>query len=463
MILQKLKADAEAYINEVLASRAQMDISGFTSPGDVVRIMTIHKSKGLEFPVCFLSNLGKKMNFKEPKEKTVYHDDFGISMKLTANGGLVRLNTPLRQATLLDKKRAMIEEELRILYVALTRPKEYLYLTAAVSAGSVEKKQYAIGGGEGFYDWKSRYFSQYALWDSSTYLDLLMTALADHPHSVKIDVIQTLSENENMKEEKPKEEKLPAPPETDMTYYEAKKLVHSRLDYEYPYRKLTEVPSKLSVSKLYPNILDGAEEGAELSSEAPVAMQMPSFLMREEDEKITSAQKGTAMHTFMQFCDFNRVMQNGVEEEIEYLAQKRFIFESDRKKMDVFKLKAFFRSALAQKMMSAEKIFREKRFMIKLPANLFTEETSEIMKEEKILVQGVIDCAFFDRNGDLILVDYKTDFFPRGTERSMAEKILRERHGQQLGYYKLACETLFGVSPSHTYVYAFALNDTVEI
>ena len=451
-----------SFINEVLANRAQMDISGFTSPGDVVRIMTIHKSKGLEFPVCFLCNLGKKLNFKEAKEKTVYHDDYGISLKLTANGGLVRLDTPLRKASLLDKKRAMIEEELRILYVALTRPKEYLYMTASVSAKNAEKNLYALGGGEGYYEWKSKYFSPYALWDSSNYLDLLMTALADHPLSVKIDTVQTFEETEDTEPETVSEaESLPK--EEDMTYFEAKNLVHSHLDYEYPYRKLTEVPSKLSVSKLYPNILDGAEEGADVSGEMEVALKMPNFLMREEDEAVTSAQKGIAMHTFMQFCDFDRVMQNGVEAEIEYLAQKRFIFESDREKMDISKLKAFFESALARKMMAAEKIFREKRFMIKLPASLFTEDTSEILTEEQILVQGVIDCAFFDENGELILVDYKTDFFSGSSNRRFVEKMLRERHGQQLGYYKLACQTLFGTLPAHTYIYAFALNDTVEI
>ena len=248
-----------------------------------------------------------------------------------------------------------------------------------------------------------------------------------------------------------------------MTYFEAQRMVCEHLDYVYPYQKLTEVPSKLSVSKLYPNILDGSEEGKEISNEPTVPVKMPNFLMREEDEKITSAQKGTAMHTFMQFCDFDRISQNGVEAEIEYLAQKRFIFESDREKMDVSKLKAFFESALARKMMAAEKIFREKRFMIKLPASLFTEDTSEILTEEQILVQGVIDCAFFDENGELILVDYKTDFFSGSSNRRFVEKTLRERHGQQLGYYKLACQTLFGTLPAHTYIYAFALNDTVEI
>ncbi len=452
-----------SFINEVLANRAQMDISGFTSPGEVVRIMTIHKSKGLEFPICFLCNLGKKIDFKEAKEKTVYHDDFGISLKLTANQGMVRLDTPLRKAALLDKKRAMMEEELRILYVALTRPKEYLYMTASVSSKKMENNQFALGGIHGFYDWKSRYFSQYDLWEAPNYLELLMTALADHPSCVKIDMAEAVPEQGTDTPDATETENKAVSETENMTYFEAKNLVRTHLDYVYPYRKLTEVPSKLSVSKLYPNILDGAEEGLDFSAEKSVALKMPNFLMREEDEKITAAQRGTAMHTFMQFCDFERVTENGAEAEINDLAEKRFIFESDREKMDVPRLNAFFKSALARKMMASEKIFREKRFMIKLPAALFTQESAEILTEEKILVQGVIDCAFFDEKGELILVDYKTDFFPAGTGRALIEKTLRERHGQQLGYYKLACKTLFGAEPAHTYIYSFALNDTVEI
>jgi ATP-dependent helicase/nuclease subunit A len=113
--------------------------------------------------------------------------------------------------------------------------------------------------------------------------------------------------------------------------------------------------------------------------------------------------------------------------------------------------------------LSAPQVFREKRFMIKLPADLFTEEKEGVLADEKILVQGVIDCAFLDENGELILVDYKTDFFSAGAPRHFVEKTLRERHAKQLGYYKLACETLFGKLPSHTYIYSFALNGTVEI
>jgi ATP-dependent helicase/nuclease subunit A len=165
----------------------------------------------------------------------------------------------------------------------------------------------------------------------------------------------------------------------------------------------------------------------------------------------------------MQFFDFDLVLKNGVEAEIERLAEKRFIFESDKEKMDIAKLKKFFESNLAKEMMRSRKLFREKRFMIKLPAKLFSGEDNELLEQEKLLVQGVIDCAFINRRGELILADYKTDYFKEGTPRPYIEKTLRERHGKQLTYYKLACKQLFDALPKHTYIYSFALDDTVEI
>ena len=451
-----------AFINDVLARRAQMDISGFASPGDVVNIMTIHKSKGLEFPICFLCNLGKKMNFKEAADKTVYHDGFGVGLKLTAEHGLVRLDTPLRKAALLDKRRAMVEEELRVLYVALTRPKERLFMTASVSARDIEKGVYDLWREDGVYLWKNRCFSQFALRESTSYIDLLLTALADKTDSFLMDTVLEASAAEAPVGTD--EAEAEAAPEADgMTYAEARALISERLDYVYPYGRLTEIPSKLAVSALYPTVLDESDAAAEISEDAEPSMAVPNFLLREGDGEATAAERGTAMHTFMQFCDFARVSERGVADEIGYLAENRFIFESDREKMDIHKLEAFFASPLAKRIMASPDVFREKRFMIKLPARLFTEEADTIPEDEKILVQGVIDCAFFDENGELILVDYKTDFFAPGTPRRFVEKTLRERHARQLGYYKLACETLFGRLPAHTYIYSFALGGTVEV
>ncbi len=450
-----------SFINEILENDTKMDISQFASPGEVVNIMTIHKSKGLEFPICFLSETAKRFNLPEIREKTILDLKLGISVKLPRGDGLFRLDSPLRGASILNRKKDAIDEELRVLYVALTRAKEKLIITGSVPKKAIEDGSYEATM-DSAYDMKRRYFSAYSLRKAPNYLELILTSLAGQGG-------YTLSVADGRKEaaeEIEKEASEEMAPEIDpMTYYEAKKLVSERLDFAYPYRHLVGIPSKLSVSKLHPTVLDESNDGvAEEASELPSLVTMPHFLMEEPDETVTAAERGTAMHTFMQFCDFDNVQKQGIPAEIKRLTENRFLFASDAEKMNRKKLSAFFESALAKEMLQSKRIFREKRFMIRYPASLFSEKTDKaLLQDETLLVQGVIDCAFFDSKGELILADYKTDAFSRGTPRDEIEKTLRERHTRQLGYYAYACKTLFGMMPAHIYIYSFALNDTVEI
>ncbi len=447
-----------AFVNELIDNKTKTDVSQFASPGEVVNIMTIHKSKGLEFPVCFLCETAKRFNLPELKEKTIWNTRLGISVKLPAQDGLFRLDSPLRSAAILDKKRDAVDEELRVLYVALTRAKEQLIVTASVTAKSIDEGKYERSD-VGEYALDRRYFSAYTLRHASSYAELMLTALAEYDgFTLRIGAHKEETEAEPVSEEKVGEQDA-------ITYYEAKKLVEERLDFEYPYSHLTGIPSKLSVSRLHPTVLDESDEGVSQEEvELPSQIAMPRFLMREPTEEVTAAERGTAMHTFMQFCDFGAVLHEGVEAELKRLVEERFLYPSDAEKISVKKLRSFFASALAREMLRAERIYREKRFMIRYPAALFTEKTDKaLLAGETLLVQGVIDCAFFDSRGELILVDYKTDWFDYRTPRDEVERTLRERHSRQLGYYAYACKQLFGENPSHTYIYSFALDDTVEI
>jgi ATP-dependent helicase/nuclease subunit A len=251
----------------------------------------------------------------------------------------------------------------------------------------------------------------------------------------------------------------------ETTYYEAKKLIESRFSFRYPQASLCSVPSKLSVSRLFPDVLDEEDTGAELEAENEESAEvpMPKFMMAEP-ERADGAKKGNATHLFMQFFDFASVDKLGIEGEIERLAKKKFIFESDAALINRYALRRFFASPLAMAMRKSERVYREKRFIINYPAENFAqnEEMRESLKGEKLLVQGIIDCAFFDEEGKLILVDYKTDSF-YGVPEAEAEATLRERHSRQIGYYKYACEKMFGVPCEHAYIYSFALNKTIDI
>ena len=166
----------------------------------------------------------------------------------------------------------------------------------------------------------------------------------------------------------------------------------------------------------------------------------------------------------MQFFDFDSVERLGIEGEIERLTREKFIFPSDAALINRYALRRFFSGELAREMKKSERVYREKRFIINYPAENFSEneEMRESLHGEKLLVQGIIDCAFFDERGELILVDYKTDSF-FGVPEEEAEKVLRDRHSRQIGYYKYACRELFGVPCAHAYIYSFALNKIIEI
>ncbi len=451
-----------SFMDEILENHTKMDISQFASPGEVVNIMTIHKSKGLEFPICFLSETAKRFHLPEIREKTILDRKHGIAVKLPKGDGIFRLDSPLRGASVISRKKDAVDEELRILYVALTRAKESLIITGTVSKKAMEDGEFDLQTENSQYSMKRKYFSAYTLRKAPNFLELMLTSLAgkDGYHLSVFD-----GKQEESKESEPDQMPVQASEQDPFTYFEAKNHIESRLNFVYPYRHLTKIPSKLSVSKLHPAVLDESDEGISKEEQAlPSFVTMPHFLMEEPDETVTAAERGTAMHTFMQFCDFSYIQTYGIKKEIERLTEKRFLFASDAEKMNQYKLSAFFKSKLASDMMKSDRIFREKRFMIRYPASLFSQATEKaLLEDETLLVQGVIDCAFFDSRNQLILVDYKTDFFPKGTPREEIEETLRQRHTRQLGYYAYACQTIFGKIPDHIQIYSFALDDTVEI
>ena len=283
---------------------------------------------------------------------------------------------------------------------------------------------------------------------------------------------------------------------------EAYSVLKERFEYVYPYEKTTFIPSKLSVSKLYPEILDTLEaqslfessdgyaipdldffqgnapftltsefdgkETAEGESDIPdnlPKMKTPSFLIDEGE--VTAAEKGIATHIFMQFCEFENVVKNGIENEISRLTEKRFILKSHAEMIDRVTVKKFFDSELFTMLRNAEAVNREYRFNIKLPASDFTVNNAlkEQLKDDHIFVQGVIDCYFRDADGRLYLLDYKTDRVPREI-RGDSEKELAfftERYSSQLSYYKKALEKLTGERVYKTFIYSFALGKTVTL
>ncbi|MBR4882028.1 MAG: PD-(D/E)XK nuclease family protein, partial [Clostridia bacterium] len=227
--------------------------------------------------------------------------------------------------------------------------------------------------------------------------------------------------------------------------------IKENIDYLYPYAMTDVIPAKMSVSKLYPDILDNLE-GSMLST--IIRPRVPFFAGEVKTNR--GAEVGNATHAFMQFCDFENVETEGVLSELERLIDKGFLPESASELVNTSAIEKFFRSELYADIKASEKLYREKRFNVNLGASYFTEEMQELLRDEYVLVQGVIDCFYYDSNGDIILVDYKTDSVKDA-------ETLVQRHSRQLYYYKKALEAITGKRVIKRVIYSFSLDLAIEL
>lgn len=451
-----------SFIDEMINTDAKVDMTGFGGGADAVTIMTMHGSKGLEFDTVFLCDTNRQTNSEHTRGNVLAVRNAPVAFDLYdgAEGGKI-IETPMHRAAIELQSGRLAEEGCRLLYVALTRAKRRLIITATVKDNTRAKdnqkdqeQKYDFGDPSSDVSLKAKLFSSYGRKKSKSMLEWLCIGLAKDPSLCKLDFVRELPRRETV-----------TGAESDIVdnYDEGYAIARDRLSFEYPHAILSKVPSKLSVSKLYPDVLDDDDGTAvSIDNEKNDEYPAPVFIAGESE---SGTSHGTAMHTFMQFFDFENVDKNGVEAEIQRLVKNRFIFESDSEKLNVQKLKRFFSSPLAAVMKEADRIYREKRFIIFYPAESFSEDekTKEALKGEKLMVQGVIDCAVKTKTGELILIDYKTDFFPSGTGEEEIKETLIKRHSRQLGYYKYACKKLFGKAPEHTYIYSFALDGTIEL
>ena len=222
-----------------------------------------------------------------------------------------------------------------------------------------------------------------------------------------------------------------------------KKLSDS-FSFEYRYLKLAKVPSKLSVSRLYPDVLDENETSFELFVEK--SAEIPDFFA-DRSKDPSAAERGTATHLFLQFCNFERISIYGIKEEIARLCEERYLPESARTLIYAEELEGFLNSELIKEILTAKRVIREQRFNVSFPSKKFTKNPTlvEKMNGEELAVQGVIDLILITRDGKIKLYDYKTD---RLTDYELshpdaAKKKLSEKHAEQLSYYALACKEMF--------------------
>lgn len=428
-----------------------------TGDGDGVSVMSVHASKGLEFPVCILTESGT--DGTADRSKLRRHRDLGVLTPACTSDGAVRLKTLFSELIANRAKMAAYEEETRILYVALTRAEERLYVFGKVSKNHIGTfPQYAALA--------RRFPLPCLLAKTPSFLYWLCATLSpDDPRWLCTQKLYVAADPEPL----PMKENGAAADTDGKTIASFINVFQTRFEKTYEHEAAVSLPGKLSVSKLYPDLLDEKdaaslpqpEEGSD-GKEAPPTV--PFFLSGIEPD--AAAKAGTATHLFLQFCDFSALgSAEEVRKEWERLQTAGFLGAADAARVRLDEITAFGASDLCRRILDAKEIKREFRFHAWLPASSFSREHPEDFAGESLFVQGVIDLLLFDKNGDILLADYKTDRLPKEALRdpAAAREFLKARHEGQLGYYKDAVERIFGKPPVSVLLYSLHTGQAYEI
>ena len=418
---------------------------------DIVRIMSIHKSKGLEFPVCFVAGLSKRFNRQDSVQPVLLDLDLGIAAD--------RIDPAARTKRAAVKKNVLaaklvedsLGEELRVLYVAMTRAEEKLILTAC----SREEKLDALAAEA------SPKMTAARILEAGSYFDLLLPAWTASGREILREKQEDLLREElgrgaagqnGLQRLLQESASAPgnAPEETELL-----QRVYSR----YPHENLEGLFVKTTVSELKKEGMQ--EEGAaELFPEPEVVPYVPGFI-RKEEKKPGGALRGSAYHRVLELFPFGEKPRAGLwseadaEEKIRTLRESGLLSEEYAAAVNPRKLALFLQSDLAERMRRAQeagRLKREQPFVLGIPASELSET---LPAEETVLIQGIIDACFEEEDG-LVVVDYKTDAVSEGAE-------LLRRYRVQLSYYARALEQITGKRVKEQLIYSFALQRTISV
>lgn len=469
------------FINKQIATGRKFNSPASSAEPNAVEILSMHHSKGLERPVVFVSRLGGGFNENDKKSDLIVDNEFGLVLKRKHPRGHIRVDTPMRKLVSNHISCQQVEEEMRLLYVALTRAQNRLYLTGTVPGCRTKNTtpfEYAVKNAQAIAEHPTRE----AILASRNMLSLVFPALCASGEVPAPTVYIEESSKQSLANRNLYGDSL-----TDASSQEDKDLIawysellKTRFGYSYPYEYLSHIPKKVAVSRLSPSMLDEREEQDALEG-APFdlavfleeskqefttnVLRLPKLLSGKEEE-IKASDRGIATHLFMQFCNFHRLKQEGPEAEVAHLLREGFLDEKTVSLIRMEELTSFWKSALLDKLLEAKKIYREFRFHLRFPAGEFTANPTlkERLEGETLYVQGVIDAVICLEDG-ILLVDYKTDRLSRAelADRSLAEKKLRARHSGQLAYYKAAIQRIFKVAPREILLYSLPLGDTIPL
>ena len=471
------------YIEQLQAYEVDYGEVNLTGAGNTaVEIMTIHKSKGLEFPVVFVAGMGKQFNFQDMNAGLLLHPELGIGADAVIPEKRVIASSLNKQIIRRQLLKESLGEELRVLYVAMTRAKEKLILTGTV--GKLEKQMVSLSR---FLDEEEELLPLGTRIKAKNYWAFVLPALVRHRAMSELlgeygilmkkqkgiydDVSDFVIKKVTVRQMTEKAVILQAGNQMQEEYLknwdadqvydkEVREEIEKRFSFVYPYKYLEDIPVKVSVSdlkkrswhdesELEENISVSAEEQEE-EQEAPV----PAF-MAEKQEEYKGAARGTAYHRVMECLDYAEAdTEEQLRAQLKRLLESQKMTEQEAECIRIRDIRRFVESGLGQRMKKAamkKHLYREQPFVIQRSASMLDDG----WKNETVLVQGIID-AYFMEEEEIVLVDYKTDRVKRGQEQKLIDL-----YHVQLEDYARALERMTGKRVKEKIIYSFTLQKEI--
>ncbi len=454
------------YVNQLKKYEVDLATEGADeNQADAVRIMSIHKSKGLEFPITFVAGLGKSFNRMDLNKRFLLDMDYGVGTDLIEPERRVKSKTLGKRIITQRMKQESQGEELRVLYVALTRAKEKLIMTGSLKDAEAVLESSKNAGG---------IFSYLDFMSADTYLDFILPVFdreKTYTQVFTVNELSSLSLGEKVREEYRREELQNA---SQKSGEQLLRKIKERFSYVYPYENLKTLYTKTSVSELKIAAMEEKDEAAFQAFEnKEFTPRIPTFI--KEKEEAGGTERGNAYHKVMEWMDFSYVygemqadsydifLQEFSEQMVEdrtnellyKLVSKHKLSEEYRRIVSMKKLTRFLKSSLAYRMWQADlrgELYREQPFVYGIGADRLN---ADFPSTEKVLIQGIID-AFFVENGQIIVMDYKTD-------RISAPKDLISRYETQLQYYEEALRNVMNMEVKEKIMYSFSLEQEVSV
>ncbi|SNS10057.1 DNA helicase/exodeoxyribonuclease V, subunit A [Anaerovirgula multivorans] len=452
------------FIEKLERSKGDMGAAKILGENDnVVRIMSIHKSKGLEFPVVITAGLGKNFNLRDTNADVLMHKDLGLGPKFV-DLELRTYRDTIAKLAMRDKiKMESLSEEMRILYVAMTRPMDKLILVGSIKnlPKQVEKwnkgmNPYMLSSAKNYLDWIGMVLTKHRDGEplrQAAEIELQQDKIVEDSSHWAVSILNRqhiiLEEQEKTDHKKEIREKLEKFQREEFTPFKEK--IDAILNWRYPYERATIIPSKLSVSQIKRSTAVNMDS---ISYSIPNLVKRPKFM--EGTKAFTAAERGTILHFVLQHLDFKMAEgHNNIEEQIQMMVIKELLTEEEAKTVDICKIEGLLKSELGRRMLMANKIFREIAFNIKKKAVDVIIDLEDC--DESLLVQGIIDC-YFEEKEKLILIDYKSDYVPNGNT-----SIIIQKYEVQLQLYKEALEKITGKNVKESYIYLLDIDTAVRL